>query len=328
VQAAESAIQPFEGTPSSIGQTQPLKALPTGKTIDVISNGTPIGGEVLAGVAQASKVLGVSLKIIQGGVTPQALTVAWNQVAANPPAAVVSAGDPASLIGHQLEELRAKHVPVIELFTANSPLFAADLFSNAQYAQLGRLEADYIIAKSNGKAHILIVAVPQLSALQGVAATIEQTVKSGCSGCTVSTIDTQLSDIAKNDPGRVVSYMQQNPSTNWIAFIDPDSEIGVPQALKAAQVNGVQMLSGGGGPVNYAYIKSGAATADASQSPVFAGWALMDAAARVLAGQPVHVSMLPLQFITQPDVTFNINSGWPDVPGYQQKFTALWGAHH
>jgi len=326
VRAAAAAIAPFERTPSSIGQTQPLTRRPAGKLVDFIADGTPIGMQILAGVQQATKALGIRLHVInQQGDTPQAIQVAWNQVLASPPAAVINAGDPSILYHRQLAALRARHVVAVTMFTDDDPLFSADIYGPPQYHELGTLEADYMIAKSDGHAHVLIVAVPQIQGLQGVASAIQQTIHSGCSGCTVSTIDTQLSDIGRNDPARVVSYLQQNPSINWIAFIDGDTEIGVPEALRAAGIHGIQMLTGAGGSVNYAYIKSGESTVDASQAPSFSGWALVDATARALDGQPVHVSFLPMQFITRQNLTFNIKQGWPDVPNFRQRFLALWG---
>jgi hypothetical protein len=64
---------------------------------------------------------------------------------------------------------------------------------------------------------------------------------------------------------------------------------------------------------------------DASQPASFSGWALVDAAGRALAGQPVKASLFPMQFLTKQDLTFNIDQDWPDVPNFRQKFEALWG---
>ena len=326
MQAAAAAIAPYEHTPTSIGQTQPLTHRPTGKVFDFISDGTPFDEQLLAGVQQATTALGDRLQVIQQqGDTPQAVQVAWNQVVSHPPAVVMGGGDPTILFHHQLSVLHAKHIPVVEFFTNEDPLLSANIYGPPQYAQLGKLEADYIIAKSGGKAHVLVLAVPEISGLQGTVAAMLKQFKSACSSCTASAIDTQLTDIGKNDPTRVVSYVQQNPSTNWIVFTDADTEIGVPEALAGAGVHGIQMLSGAGSKVNYAYIKSGVSTVDAAQPASFSGWALVDAAARVLSGMPVHVSFFPMEFLTKPDLTFDINQSWPDVPNFRQKFEALWG---
>jgi ribose transport system substrate-binding protein len=326
VQAAAAAIAPYEKTPTSIGVSQPLTRRPTGKTFDYIDDGTPFEEDLLVGVKQAAAVLGVKLQVIeQQGDTPQAVQTAWNQVVNNPPAVVLAPGDPTSLYHSQLVTLHSKHVPVVAFFTNEDPLLAANPYGPPQYQKLGTLEADYVIAKSGGNAHVLVLAVPEIAGLQGTVAAMVHQFKTGCSGCSVSTIDTQLTDIGKTDPSRVVSYMQQQPNTNWIVFTDADTQIGVPEALAGAGIHGVSMLSGSASKVNYAYIKSGLSTAEADQPAPFSGWALVDAGARVLDGQRVPPSFYPMKFITKPDVTFNLNSGWPDVPGYEQKFEKLWG---
>lgn len=326
VQAATASIAPYEKTPTSIGQTDPLKRRPTGKVFDYVNDGTPFEVELLGAVQQAAHALGVRVQVIQQrGDAPQAVQAAWNQVAANPPDVVVFGGTPSAFIQPQLRALHSKHVPVVTFFTNEDPLFTGNIYGPPQYKQLGMLEADYIIAKSAGKAHVLIVAVPQISGLQGTSAAIVAQFKAGCSGCTVATMDTQLSDIGKNDPAQVVSYVQQHPDTNWITFVDADTQIGVPEALAGAGVHNMKMMSGAGSKVNYAYIKNGLSTVDASQPASFSGWALVDAGARALAGQPIHVSFFPMQFLTKPDLTFDINQGWPDVPNLRQKFMTLWG---
>jgi ribose transport system substrate-binding protein len=326
VQAAAAAIAPYERTPTSIGQTQPLTRRPTGKVFDFIDDGTPFDQQLLAGVREATSAIGARLQVVQQqGDTPQAIQVAWNQVVAHPPDAVMTGGDPTVLYHRQLATLHSEHVPVIAFFTNEDPLLAANIYGPPQYKQLGMLEADYIIAKSGGKAHVLVLAVPEISGLQGTVTAMLAQFKAACSSCTAAAVDTQLTDIGKNDPTRVVSYVQQNPSTNWIVFVDADEQIGVPEALAGAGVHGIDMMSGAGGKVNYAYIKSGVSTVDASQPASFSGWALVDAAGRVLAGQPANASLFPMQFLTKQDLTFNIDQDWPDVPNFRQKFEALWG---
>ncbi len=326
VRAATAAIAPYEKTPTSIGQTQPLRRRPTGKVFDFMDDGTPFEQNLLVGMKQATHALGVKLQVIQQqGDTPQAIQMSWDQVVAKPPAAVLAPGDPTILYHRQLAELHSRHIPVVAFFTNEDPLLSANIYGPPQYKTLGTLMADYIIAKSGGKAHVLVLAVPEISGLQGTVAAMLHQFKAGCPGCSASAVDTQLTDIGKNDPTRVVSYMQKNPSTNWIVFTDADTQIGVPEALAGAGVHNIDMLSGAGSKVNYEYIKNGLSTADASQPPSFSAWALVDAAARVLDGQAVPVSFFPMQFIAKPEVTFNLGQGWPDVPNYQQKFMKLWG---
>lgn len=327
LKAAEAAIAPFETTPTSIGRSEPLAKPVKGKVFDVLDDGTPFVAQLVIGVQQAVAALGDKVRVItQQGDTPQAVQAAWNQIVANPPAVVLSEGDPTALYHTQLEALHAKHVPVVAFFTNEDPLLAANIYGPPQYRELGRLQADYIIAKSHGKANVLVLALPQIAGLQGSVNSLLATLKSSCSGCQEGYVDTQLSDIGKNDPGTAVSYLQKNPGINWIEFADPDEQIGVPEALAGAGVKGISEMTGAGGKVNYSYIKAGLSTVDASQPPTFSAWALVDAAARALDHQKIPVHFFPMEFLTKAQLTFNINNEWPDVPNFEKKFEALWRA--
>jgi ribose transport system substrate-binding protein len=327
VKTAEAAVAPYERTPTSIGTEQKLGKRVTGKVIDYISDGTPFEQELLVGIKQAAGTLGDQVHLIsQQGDAPQAVGQAWNEVVAHPPAVVLSAGDPTALYHQQLVALHSKHIPVVAFFTNEDPLLAANIFGPPQYRELGKLEADYIIAKSGGKAHVLVVGVPQISGLQGDVSSLLANLKKSCGACSEGSIDTQLADIGTNDPSQVVSYVQKNPGTNWIVFVDADTQIGVPEALNGANIHGIQMMSGAGGKVNYAYIKGGLSTVDASQPATFSGWALVDAAARALDHQSTQAWLFPMEFLTKANLTFNINEPWPDVPNFREQFEGLWKA--
>ncbi len=307
------------------GLTQKLKRIPKGKTIDYFGSSLPISQEFDAGIGAAAKAIGMKLTTINAGFTPQTISSAFSQAFQAPPAAILLLGTPASEITPQLQEAQAKHIPVITLFTSPSTYWAANIFSNTQFARLGRLEADFVIAKSAAKANVAVFYEPELPGAAGTTAFIQSTFKSGCPSCVVGTQKLPLSGVASTDPAAVVSYLQAHPSVNWLLLEDAEDAVGVPAALAQAGIHGVKILTGGGNSVNYAYIKAGQQTADASQSPYFMGWALVNATAQVLTHQAVQVGFIPLQFITASAITWNIKNPWPAVPGYPKLFEKLWG---
>ncbi len=293
-----------------------------GKIFDVLDDGTPFVSQLVIAVQQAVAALGDKVRVItQQGDTPQAIQAAWNQIVANPPAVVLSEGDPTALYHTQLEALHAKHVPVVAFFTNEDPLLAANIYGPPQYRELGRLEADYIIAKSHGKANVLVLALPQIAGLQGSVNSLLATLKSSCSGCQEGYVDTQLSDIGKNDPGTAVSYLQKNPGINWIEFADPDEQIGVPEALAGAGIKGTSEMTGAGWQGQLlAYIKAGLSTVDASQPPTFSAWALVRRrCARLRSSRKIPVHFFPMEFLAKAQLTFNINNEWPDVPNFEKE---------
>ena len=65
VQAAAAAIAPYERTPTSIGQTQPLTRRPAGKVFDFIDDGTPFDQQLLAGVREATSAIGARHPLVK-----------------------------------------------------------------------------------------------------------------------------------------------------------------------------------------------------------------------------------------------------------------------
>jgi ABC-type sugar transport system substrate-binding protein len=326
--AAKAAIAPYLNVPTTLGGvTQQLKKLPKkGTRVDYLEVPAPIGQEIGDGMSRAAAAIGFKLTTINAGESPQTLQSAWSQVFQTPPAAVVILALPASEMTAELQEAKSKHIPVITLFTANSPL-TNDIYGNPQFDTLGRLEANFVIAESGAKANVAEFYEPELSGASRTSYVIQKTFTAHCPGCSLTTQQLQLSGIGSTDPGTIVSYLQAHPQTTWLIVADAEDAIGLPAALAQAGIHGVKILTGGGGAVNYAYIKAGGEYADASESPQYMGWAMVDATARVLAGQKLQYSFIPLQFITAKAITWNIKNPWPSVPGYTHKFEQLWGVH-
>jgi ribose transport system substrate-binding protein len=327
VAAAQKVIAPYLKTPTTLGAvTQKLKAIPKGKTVDFLEQPVPIGQEYQVGITHAAAAIGMKATTINAGLTPATMSSAWSQVFQTPPSAVIILGVPANEIVPELQEAKADHIPVVTDFTTNSPYWAADIIGNTQFGLLGKLEANFVIANSDAKAKIADFYEPDLPGAAGITTSFEQTIRSDCAGCQLGTPQTiSLEGVGATDPATVVSYMQAHRGDNWLMLPDADDAIGVPSALANAGIHGVKILSGGGSSINYEYIKTGAEYADASQSIYYMGWALIDATARVLAHQSVQIGLIPLEFITKKDLTWNINDPWPSVPSYQKKFENLWG---
>jgi ABC-type sugar transport system substrate-binding protein len=323
---AKAVIAPYVGVPTTLGGvTQNLKRLPKKNTrVDYLEIPAPIGQEIGDGMSRAAAALGIKLTTINAGESPQTLQSAWSQVFQTPPAAVIILALPASEMTAELQEAKSKHIQVITLFTANSPL-TYDIYGNKQFKLLGKLEASFVIAKSGASANVAEFYEPELSGATLTSAVIQSTFTAHCPGCSFATQQLQLSGTGTTDPATVVSYLQAHPKTTWLIMADAGDAIGLPAALAQAGIHGVKILTGGGGAVNYAYIKAGEQYADASESPQYMGWAMIDATARVLAGQRLQFSFIPLQFITAKAITWNIKNPWPSVPNYERKFERLWG---
>src|SRR4029077_16163510 len=120
-------------------------------------------------ISAAAAALGMKATTINAGLSPQTMASAWSQVFQSPPSAVISLGTPSAEVTPQLQEAKAKHIPVVTLFTNNS-LYWTNIFGPGGFKNLGKLEADFVIANSGAKANMVDFYEPQLPGAAGALA--------------------------------------------------------------------------------------------------------------------------------------------------------------
>jgi ribose transport system substrate-binding protein len=338
VAAATKAIAPLEQAPSPFNVTAPLKKLPTGAKIAYMQCGAPECAYIAGYLKDAASAMGVDVTYIKTGATAQTITAAFNSAIQLSPAAVlVPALDPITW-SRQLAELKSKKIPVIAWTIPPQPegRFTKLFLTGADNEQVGKLEADYIIAKSGGTAKIVYYYAPEYTVFAGAAAQFQQEIKSACPGCTISVQKAPAAQIGTTFPSRLVSYLQQHSDTQWVAMAFGSLMLGVPQALQKAGLAGkVQTISQAGGSDNFSYIKAGQQTVDLSLSLPILTWSVLDSAARAITGQSdpnvklgdsgILSTQPPIEFITKDKVTWGPNDTFVGYDDYQARFKTLWG---
>jgi ribose transport system substrate-binding protein len=338
VAAATKAIAPLEQGPSPFNVTEPLRKLPTGAKIAYMQCGAPECAYIAGFLKQAAAAMGVNVNYIKTGATAQTITAAFNSAIQLKPAAVlVPALDPITW-PKQLAELKSKKIPVIAWTIPPQPdgRFTKLFLTGADNEQVGKLEADYIIAKSGGKAKIVYYYAPEYTVFAGAAARFQQEIKSACPACTISVQKAPAAQIGTTFPSRLVSYLQQHGDTQWVAMAFGSLMLGVPQALqKAGLASKVQTISQAGGSDNFSYIKAGQQTVDLSLSLPILTWSVLDSAARAITGQPdpnvklgdsgILSTQPPIEFITKDKVTWGPHDTFVGFDNYQARFKKLWG---
>ena len=328
VQRAADAIEPFLRPPSDIGVSEPLSRTPRGARIAFLECAAPACKLLGDGLASAAEALGATLDRINAGQTPETTIRAWNEVIANPPDAVIQGAFPPSLEMEQLRAMKAKRIPVVTAYSEEAPGLTTSVVGQPQFEATGKALANFVIAQSSGKAQTVIVTNGDIPGLIPQLKVVRSTFASNCPSCKVDTLTVPLNGIGRTIPGQIASYLQRNPDTDWIIFSTPDFVAGVPQALEAAGITDVDAITQSESPIVFNYIKRNQLlVADYGISLEFAAWRLVDAAARLMVGDPApESSAMPAQFLFAKDLTFDLNKSWPAVPGYKQKFIELWGS--
>ena len=204
------------------------------------------------------------------------------------------------------------------------------LLDNTQYTQNGNLLADWIVVDSAANAKTAFFNVPNFPALKTMEKAYQTHLAELCPSCTYTGIDVQGTDIGKNLPDRVVSYVQQHPEANYIVLAFGSMVLGVPEALKEAGLDTrVKLVSQAGLSLNFNYIAKGQQAVDLTLSHLNLAFAAMDVMARAWDGQDIGriPTTLPSIFLTKDNLNFDpsSNTTWPMSDTSQQQYKTLWG---
>jgi ribose transport system substrate-binding protein len=331
---AKAVAEKATATPESIGIDAPLE-LPEPDSLSIGYTAflqVPVVATNTQGLTDAAKALGVNFKSYDMGDTPDTQSQALNQALADEHDSYwISGGIPVASWTKQAEELKKRDVPVVSQGDTwpNEGKYL-NYYSVEGVGEKGGDLYDYIVAQEDGKKFDTLVVAPPSNALivfSGVGPAILDRQKERCPTCKAEVMELPLSDIGTSAPGKIVSYLQANPDTKWvIALLDYGN--GLPNAMQAAGLEGIQFVSMVGGPTNLQYVKDGKQAADLAYDAVGQGWLTVDALVRGMTGQsmePDQATELSTQILTKENIRTDENGFWAGVPDTPAKYLEMWG---
>jgi len=248
-----------------------------------------------------------------------------------------------------LPAVQAAHkagIPIIAVHQVDPKLYPAGSFNPAAFAdvaasvpgpfvQASDLDADYAIAQSNGKAHVMFINAPGDINSGGESTRFDETMAKYCPNCKVTTVGVPIPDWATSIQGDVQSFLLAHPATNWIIPIfDSETEYVIPGVAAEGKTSSVKIASFNGTPPILKYIAQGTMAMDVAESFTWLGYADIDATLRVLTHQPnlpiTDYEAEPLRIITKANIGSEFNSSgtftddaFPNS-SYVSGFTSRW----
>lgn len=330
VAAARKAVASYIGKPSPFPVTDKLQKVPAGASIATVDSGTPVSSLLNQLLGGAAKTMGVKTQRFAAGQAATTTSAAFDSVVAKKPDAVLANGINIELWAKQLKTLQAMKVPVVASAVLGGKGFGLDVTqaSEAESRRDGKAMANYVVAKMNPKAKVVVYDVPEIQLIGLIADAFTGELKRICPACSVRRVQIPAGTIANKAPNTIVSDLQANRDTNVAVFADDEVEIGLPDALAKAGIK-IPTLGFAPTPTNLQYLKDGKETAAlASDLPVLA-WTQLDQVARGVTGQaltgPEAQGLGVVQFLTKKDITFNPKMGWTGYPDFAVRFKKLWG---
>jgi ribose transport system substrate-binding protein len=344
VAGARRQIDEFRGIPkfTSPGPAFDAKSKLRGKTIFEIpiTSEVPFVAAVERGMRQAAGEVGAKLVVYSNQGQPsqwaQGIRTAITQRA---DAITLLAQDPA-LLGPQITQATEAGIPVIVLRTVGEgEPCQADSHGKpygttcvpGPFEQAGRLEADWVIKETSGKADVLVITSNDARSTTPLMRGLRDEFSRKCPPCRVTTVDIPIPDWAARIRTEVQSALVRDPQINYVIPIyDSMSQFVLP-AIRAARATGrVRIAAFNGTPFVLKLMQDSDVVAmDAGENLSWLGWAAMDQAFRVIAGErPVRSEHTPLRVFDDGNVGdagrppgYDTGYGRAYVDGYRK----LWG---
>jgi ribose transport system substrate-binding protein len=291
------------------------------------------------GMRQAADAVGAELVVY----TNQGEPSQWIQgmrtaIAQGADAITLLAQDPA-LLGPQIAQAEKAGIPVIVLRTTGEgePCQAdpdGDTYGTTcvpgPFEQAGRLEADRVIADSDGMADVLVITSNDARSTRSLVRAMRDEFRRRCPACELRFVDVAIPDWAREVRGEVQSALVRDPMINYVIPIyDSMSQYVVPAIKASGAAERVKISTFNGTPFVLKMVQDeDIVQMDVGENLSWIGWASMDQAFRAIAGEePVRSENTPLRVFDDGNVDDageppEFDKGYGDA--YMAGYKRLW----
>jgi ribose transport system substrate-binding protein len=330
VAEAEAPVTAWpEGAP-----TEPIKSIEPGKLIvDItLSAEEPASLSTAEGVVEAAEALGWEGKILYGEFSAQKTAAAFEQAIALGADAVVTQGIEPNQYTSVIKKLHESGGILITTFS--------DFPVSEQYAQaeikedttkFGETMAAKAIVEAGGEGQIALFAYPEYKVRVEQNEASEKTLAE-CGGCEVlPVINISAPEAEKTMPSATSTLLQKNPDLKGI-ISGLDTEVVSYQLPTLRQAHSeADLYTTLGSKATMEAVEKGEVNSVVTFPLTWAGWAAVDNAARVFAGQEINDGGLPQRLIDKENIEEELAKAGPngywDADGfdYRGEFEKLWG---
>jgi ribose transport system substrate-binding protein len=322
-----------------IGPTVALKSKPPKKLVYWLEAEPASSKAITPGLKDATALLGWDLKVVQGKAFDPA--IAFQQAIDAKADYIAISGSPYATYKDQADAALAKGIKVVSCYSAgaeNLPAPGRNLLNQCGdetfVQKTGPAMANWMTVDSKGTANVLIVNWPDYPVLLSEEVAFRAELTKNCSKCVADTLKFTLDDfVGGKIPNMVASKLQANKKINYVFFTFGDSPAGVTAALKSAGLlKQVKVFGQDFNKADLEEIVAGTMGAWSTDPKAYAGWLMIDAAARDSIGQPNTeeraVASLPAYIVSTPEEAKKIlalpGSDWnpADMAG---QFKKVWG---
>lgn len=330
-----TAVAKYREEPSNIPNWPALpKRAPTGVSLYYLNTGSGSGQRIARNIKRAAQALGWNVHVLTYNQANLSTANSAYLTAVNSGAdAIISSGLDHNAIKQGLDAAKAKKIPVVQTNSIEAPeatdfaQVANYTVSQDVYAKATALGIVAAAEKRNVAAHVGVVTTSGIPIINSLAKAKAKSIEDACPKCTAKLIDVPVAQMTGGQASQaVVSFMQQNPKTNYIT-IDGPFEGGLRAALDGVGLRDVQIAGLQPSEAQNQEVKKGDSLFWVNVSFGYYAWSAVDAVARALTGgdPKIHNSEKDLVWLVdRENLNFDPRT-LPDFPkGYEEQFKKLW----
>lgn len=304
-----------------------------GKHIWIITStmAVPFVATIAKSVQDAAGKAGIEAKLFDG----KGNVSEWNRglaqaVAQHADGIVTVGASPELMKGPMKDALDAK-IPVVDAVTADqsAPLVPGTFAHvSISFIHSGELQAAYAIARSEGKANVLILGDNEFPGEVSRVEGMQSAFKSMCPDCKVTVEDTQVANLGTKLGQQAQTLLRRDPDTNFVLPTYDAQALFVVPAIKSANFDRtIEVIGADAVPSNLDWIRQGnIQVGDVGEPSVWLGWAALDEVARGMLGMAAVDEKIPLRLFTQENLK-DISNDENELFGgdFVAEYSKLWG---
>lgn len=300
-----------------------------------MKNGGVLG--VLDGMKEAASAAGWKLDVLDGAGSVNNQLASLNQAIAKKPDAIVIGGWNPNVARNPLKKASEQNITLIAWHATPEPgpIDKYNVFYNvtSDSDEISRLSALLAVAKSEGKAKVVILTDSLYEIALRKANVMKETIEQ-CKECQVlEFIDTPLADTSSRMPGLTFSTLQkyQDNFQYTLAINDLYFDFMAP-SLRTAGIKGdsapYNISAGDGSVTAYQRIRAGEHQIATVPEPLnLHGWQLVDELNRAFSGEKPSGYVTPVHLVTKENIAYDggDKNMYDPQNGYQDAYKKIWG---
>ncbi|UUU37324.1 substrate-binding domain-containing protein [Streptomyces sp. CA-210063] len=284
------------------------------------------------GVREAARVIGWTVRVIDGGGTPAGIQAAMSEAVALRPSGIVIGGFDPNATSQQVARADEAGIPLIgwHAVAAPGPSRQPELFTNVttQVEDVATISAQWVISTSNGTAGVVIFTDASIPFAKNKSDLIREELAT-CSGVRLLSYENiPIADASSRTPREVSSLLSrfQDRWTHSVAINDlyfADAAAAFRAAGKDGSGPPFNIGAGDGDPSAFQRINSEQYQSATVPEPLTQqGWQIVDEFNRAFSDRPASGYVAPVHISTADNS--DAATSW-DPSGYREGYRKIWG---